>query len=69
MSDIFDCIGFFVLMIFLYATRHFLLFICMELFILFYILLASNYENNFIIFCFGSPFLIRTTITKNHMNR
>ena len=34
----------------------------MELFILFYILLASNYENNFIIFCFGSPFLIRTTI-------
>ena len=40
----------------------------MELFILFYILLASNYENNFIIFCFGSP-LIRTTITKNHMNR
>ena len=38
-------------------------------FILFYILLASNYENNFIIFCFGSPFLIRTTITKNYMNR
>ena len=41
----------------------------MELFILFYILLASNYENNFIIFCFGSPFLICTIITKNHMNR
>ena len=56
-------------MIFLYATRHFLLFICMGLFILFYILLASNYENNFIIFCFISPFLIRTTIIKNHMNR
>ena len=81
MSDIFACISFFVLMIFLYATRHFLLFINSTfskfnrlfvwgfLFFFIYILLASNYENNFIIFCFGSPFLIRTSITKNYMNR
>ena len=41
----------------------------MGFFILFYILLASNYENNFFICCFGSPFVIRTIITKNYMNR
>ena len=67
MSDIFACIIFFVLMIFymqldiLYysLTQHF-----QNLIIHLYGALYS-YENNFIIFCFGSPFLICTT---NHMN-